>query len=239
MLPLNHFFHYIYIVVFLVCCLFTACNQPREKTPASRYKEPHVELGEFLEIFTVAESDCKNEGDTYCTPSMRAGAEPWSKIRWKTAYAEDYHFGLDVMGMSGYGRKGEVYLSVEGVPTNLELDTVLKPVPWGLFLRGPTAKMAYHVFLNSTYSMEDYIDYGNYMVEKGWATPIEVLPHDEKEGICTTEWYKIKLKGRNPVWMGIMNDHGNAVGSMAIRLDYQKPTENEFWCKKAEELMGI
>lgn len=225
-------------LLFLAASILAGCDLPRN-APAYRYGVPHVEFVKLLEMFSVAESHCKNEGDLYCVPSMRVGAEPWSRIKWKTAYAENYYFDFDVMKKSGYGRRGEVYLSVDGKPTNLELDTILKPVPWSILLRGPTTKMVYHVFLESGYSMEDYIDYGEYLVNKGLATRIELLPHDDSEGVCTTEWYQVKLKGRNPVWLGIMNDHGNAVGTLQMRLDYEKPAENEFWCRSAEELVGI
>lgn len=221
-----------------VAVFFIGCDQSRT-LPASTYGKQHVEFVKFLEIFTVAELDCKNEGEMHCVPSMRVGAEPWTKIKWKTAYAEDYSFGLDAMRKSGYGRLGEVYLSVEGKPTNLALDTVLKPQPWELFLKGPTTKMVYHVFLWTSYYIEDYVDLGEYLIKKGLAHRMELLPPDTLGGACSTEWYEVKLAGRNPVWMGIMNDGGNAVGTLQVRLDYERPVENEQWCGRMEEMLEI
>ena len=221
------------IILYSIGFILVACNQ--ETPPPLQYKEAHLEFVDFIKTITIAESECKNEGEFYCVPSMRIGAEPWSKIHWQTAYTEEIPDSKDPMGKFGTGRKGEVYLSIEGKPTNLDLDTVLKPSPWSLTVIGPTSKMVYHVFLAASIFVEDYVDLGEYLINKGLAKHIEVSPQDTSEGTCTTNWYKIKLKDRNPIWMGIMRDGGNAFGIQRIRFDYEKPTENEFWCKKMEE----
>ena len=87
-----------------------------------------------------------------------------------------------------------------------------------------------------SYFVEDYVDFGEYLVNKGWAKRVEVPPQDTISEIpCIVSWYKIKLKGRNPIWMGILNDSGSTLGFQRIRFDYEKPTENDFWCREPED----
>ena len=221
----------------LLCSLaliLAACDQ--EAPPPLQYKEAHLEFIDFLKTITIAESECKNQSESYCVPSMRVGAEPWSKIQWYTEYTEEIPYSKDPMKPYGTGRKGEVYLSVDGKPTNLDLDTVLKPQPWSVTVTGPNVKLVYHVFLCSSYFVEDYVDFGEYLVNKGWAKRVEVPPQDTISEIpCIVSWYKIKLKGRNPIWMGILNDSGSTLGFQRIRFDYEKPTENDFWCREPED----
>lgn len=193
---------------------------------------PHMDFVELLEEMTGRHHN-EAAKDYKCCTSMRAGAAPDTKILWQTSYIEDLNFQFFPFKKGGEGRKGKVYISLDGTPTNQYLDTIVKPSPWYIHVMGPNAHLVYDIFLSSDFSWEGYRDFGEYLANKGLAKHLTAL--DSNEINCNSQWYEVRLpaagkKKHQPFWMGVYKEYGNRSGVVLIWIVFEKPDENPLRC---------
>lgn len=193
---------------------------------------PPMDFVELLEEMTGRRHTEKPK-DFKCCTSMRAGAGPDSKITWYTDFTENVSLNFYPFIKKGEGRLGKVNISLDGIPTNQVLDTVLKPVPWNIYVMGPNVHLVYDIFLTTSFNWEDYRDFGEYLEEKKWATHLTAL--DSNEVNCRSQWYEIQLpaagnKKHKPFWMGVYKEYGNRSGSVLIWIIFDKPDRNLLRC---------
>lgn len=198
---------------------------------------PHMELTELLGTLTSRQPNEK-PSEYRCCSSMRAGAEPDTKIFWKQPGVTETEMNFFMFHKSGDGRQGEVYISIEGKPTKQILDTVMKPLPWNVYLFGPNPHLVYDIFLTSDFDWEDYQDFGEYLEQKKWAKHLTEL--DSNEMGCHSQWYEVRLpaagnKRHQPFWMAIFWDAGNRSGTVLIWIVFNKPETNDLRCNLLNE----
>lgn len=193
---------------------------------------PHMDFVELLEEMTGRHHN-EAAKDYRCCTSMHAGAGPDTKIQWQTGYTENLNFQFFPFKKGGEGRKGKVYISLDGTPTNQYLDTIVKPSPWYIHVMGPNAHLVYDIFLSSDFSWEGYRDFGEYLANKGLAKHLTAL--DSNEINCDSQWYEVRLpaagkKKHQPFWMGVYKEYGNRSGVVLIWIVFEKPDENPLRC---------
>lgn len=193
---------------------------------------PHMDFVELLEEMTDRRPNEKPK-DYKCCTSMRAGAGPDTKINWSTGFTEDVSLKFFPFIKEGEGRIGTVNISLDGTPTNQVLDTVLKPVPWNIFVMGPNVHLVYDIFLTSDFNWEDYRDFGEYLENKKWAKHLTAL--DSNEINCRSQWYEVRLpaagnKKHQPFWMGVYKEYGNRSGTVLVWIIFDKPDRNLLRC---------
>lgn len=193
---------------------------------------PHMDFVELLEEMTDRHHTEKPK-DYICCASMRAGAGYDTKITWFTDFTEDINLKFFPFIKGGEGRLGEVYISLDGTPTNQVLDTVLKPTPWNIYVMGPNVHLIYDIFLTSDFSWEDYRDFGEYLENKKWAKHLTAL--DSNEINCRSQWYEVRLpaagkRKHQPFWMGVYKEYGNRSGMVLVWIIFDKPDRNLLRC---------
>ena len=172
-------------------------NQPAETDSLKGYPA-HIDLIDFLKTITPKEGDPD--------PSIWTAAEPGSKLHWTTAGNDGSH-------------DGEVYISMDGKPTLLWMDTNLVASPWHVRFQGTFHSIRW-VRLSAGFSWNSYRDFGEYLVEKKLAEEVDV---DDDDSDCARNWYKIQMKGYQPLWMGTVTDAGSNIGMTWIAFNYEGP----------------
>ena len=157
----------------------------------------HIDLIDFLKTITPKEGDPD--------PSMWTAAEPSSKIRWTTPGNDGSH-------------DGEVFISMDGKPTLLYMDTNLVAEPWHVRFQGTFHSIRW-VRLSAGFSWNSYRDIGEYLVEKKLAEKVDF----DDDADCSRNWYKIQMKGYQPLWMGSITDAGSGSGMTWIAFNYEGP----------------
>lgn len=192
--------------------------------------QEHIEFVELLAILQDKRpTSLPHEG----LPSMRNCATSESKVQWHQRLIDSIDLDFYPFRRQDQGRSGEVYISLDGVPSNLSLDTILKPAPWHIYLFGTNIHLMYDIFLTTEISLEAYHDYGKYLQEKKLAKALPELEGNEFG--CHSKWYEVTFpaangKWHNPFWMGVYEDLGNQSGSILIEITVAKPEKNPFFC---------